>query len=838
MTHTHRRRLLLLGYLLLAIVLIIPFATVTAQDEPEQAEPKDVSAYLLQQKESDWRIVRELAGLTAPAEEGLTPTYDALPFTRQADGTVSWLTESYDRYVKVTSTKELTSALKEAKAGDFIHLQDGLYEGNFTIKPSGLENKRIVLYGSRRAVLDGQNMQEGYGLHLTANYWTLFGFTIRNASKGLMADEASHNLIHSLELYKIGDEALHLRRFSSYNRIEKVWIHDVGQVNPIIGEGIYIGSAVSNWPTYTDNQPDRSDYNVVIGNVLGPGLTAEGIDIKEGTQGGTVHNNSFMTDDQLLVDSWVDVKGNHYTVTRNLGLYEAESKFRLPVDILQPVVGWGRDNTVQDNAVFVVEALPTLPFFATDRATASPVPSFTKSAFLLLPARPLPYTLSELAVYFPDALPTVAANTLLVRETIILQSNAVLRITTDDAAQVRLLSSPARFVHITGVLGQITIQGTPEQRLDFVAWDATNAQADQELTDGRAYLLVMGGRMDITYAGFFDLGYEEGTVSGVAWKSIIVDQETMMVYGDVSHSHFIRNYFGAYTFEAVGMHWIGNTFADNIKYGFDPHDFSNEFLFEDNLAYNNGSHGIIFSRGCEGNIIRRNKSYDNKGHGIMLDDGKVDADSKNKRHLVAVPSDNNLVEDNFVVNNLDGIVLEGGKNNIVRNNLVIGPHRYGLRLKDDVSNTQIVSNTIESSTRFGIFAYNNAHHNLFQNNKITYGPGGIALQDSPLNTVTANVISQIRGSAIVLKGDIQGSRIMDNVISGFGADPLRTEAMTGVTLAKVLDSNDFSRWRYLLPVVVPSLLIGTWSAVFLIPIFMTLRRTLYKLWSNRRNVRL
>lgn len=835
MTYTYHRKLLL-GCLLLVIALFVPYIIVSAQDEPEQAEPEEASAYLLQQKESDWRIVRELASLTEPAGESLTPTYDSVPFTQQADGTVVWLTEIYDRYVNVTSAKELTAALKEAKAGDFIHLQDGLYKGNFAIKHSGLENKRIVLYGSRRAVLDGQSMKEGYGLHLTANYWTLFGFTIRNASKGLMADEASHNLIHSLELYEIGDEALHLRRFSSYNRIEKVWIHDVGQVNPIIGEGIYIGSAVSNWPTYTGNQPDRSDYNVVIGNVLGPGLTAEGIDIKEGTQGGTVHNNSFMTDDQLLVDSWVDVKGNNYTITRNLGLYEAESKFRLPVDILQQVVGWGRDNRIEENEVFAVEQLPALPFFATDRATASPVPSFTKSAFLLLPARPMPYTLSELAVYFPDSLPTVAANTLLVRENIILQSSAVLRITSDDATQVRLLSSPERFVHITGVLGQITIRGTPEQQVDFAAWDATNAQADQVLTDGRAYLLVMGGRMDITYAGFFDLGYEEGTVSGVSWKSLMVDDEILMVHGDVSHSHFVRNYFGAYTFEAVGMRWIGNTFAHNIKYGFDPHDFSNEFLFEDNLAHNNGSHGIIFSRGCDGNIIRRNKSYDNDGHGIMLDDGKVEADSENERHHFAVPSDDNLIEDNFVVNNLDGIVLEGGKNNIVRNNLVMGPHRYGIRLKDNVSDTQIVSNTIESSTRFGIFVYNNANHNLFQNNKITYGPGGIALQDSPLNTVTANVISQIRGSALVLKGDVQDSRVMNNVISGFGADPLRTEEMTGITVATIVDGNDFSRWRYLLPAVVPSLLISTWSAVFLIPLFMTLRHTLYKRWSNRRKV--
>ena len=64
----------------------------------------------------------------------------------------------------------------------------------------------------------------------------------------------------------------------------------------------------------------------------------------------------------------------------------------------------------------------------------------------------------------------------------------------------------------------MTSKGTPEQRLDFAAWDETNATANRERNGGRAYGVAMGGRMDITYVGFFDLGYEEGTVSGVSME--------------------------------------------------------------------------------------------------------------------------------------------------------------------------------------------------------------------------------------------------------------------------------------------------------------------------------
>ena len=70
------------------------------------------------------------------------------------------------------------------------------------------------------------------------------------------------------------------------------------------------------------------------------------------------------------------------------------------------------------------------------------------------------------------------------------------------------------------------------------------------------------------------------------------------------------------------MHWSGNTFSDNEEYGFDPHDFSNDFVVEGNTAHHNGKHGFIFSRGCLRNVLRGNTAYANVGHGFMIDDGR------------------------------------------------------------------------------------------------------------------------------------------------------------------------------------------------------------------------
>jgi parallel beta-helix repeat protein len=564
----------------------------------------------------------------------------------------------------------------------------------------------------------------------------------------------------------------------------------------------------------------------VIGNVFGPNLSAESIVVQAGTTGGRIENNSFRTDKMLQAKSWVALMGNGYVVTGNLGAYAADTPWRLAVALSQ-TDGWGQDNTIAENQEFETTATPAPPFFVPAPTVANlGIDSFTKSAYLILPARVLPYTLSELAAYFPETVQTFGATALL-RENLLVGNHASLRITTADAHRVRLLSTPERFVSLNGFNSQIDLHGSATQQLVFESWDVAQAQPDVERYDGRAYVLAAGGRMDIADAGFFDLGYEEGTVSGVSWKSLIMRSGTVLVYGNVSNSHFVRNFFGAYTYEAVDMRWIGNTFAHNIRYGFDPHDFSDYFLVEANVAHNNGSHGIIFSRGCRQNIIRNNQSYDNAGHGIMLDDGRVVPDGENERHLAVVPSDNNVIEGNLVTNNDDGIVIEGGSYNIIRNNTIIGPHRYGIRLKDNVAHTEVISNTIENSERFAIFVHNNSIHSRIEQNTITGAAGALFLQDAPTTTVTANVAQNITELVIALQGNVAGSHIADNRFSGAGQQVF-SQMATGLTVEAIVKANDFTQWRRSAPPLLPIVFVSAWLLILLTLAVAYIRRTIQR----------
>jgi hypothetical protein len=60
----------------------------------------------------------------------------------------------------------------------------------------------------------------------------------------------------------------------------------------------------------------------VINNRFGPNITAEHIDIKEGTYGGLIQGNYFdgvgMTGENWS-NCWVNVKGTNYTVINNTG---------------------------------------------------------------------------------------------------------------------------------------------------------------------------------------------------------------------------------------------------------------------------------------------------------------------------------------------------------------------------------------------------------------------------------------------------------------------------------------------------------------------------------------
>ena len=256
--------------------------------------------------------------------------------------------------VKVSSAEQLKQALLFAKPGDEIVMADGVYSGKFVINVglNGTAQNPITLTGSRKAILDAGTTSTGYVLHLQSSYWVLKGFTVKNGLKGIMMDGSSHSIVDNIDVNNIGEEAIHLRKFSSHNVIQNCEVSYTGLKTPDYGEGIYIGSAKNHWEKQSNGKPDLCDSNKVLNNKIGPYITAECIDIKEGTTGGLIKGNSFDATGITGAnsgDSWIDVKGNYYVIENNKGFNPAGSILKDGYQVHCVVNGWGNFTEFKNN---------------------------------------------------------------------------------------------------------------------------------------------------------------------------------------------------------------------------------------------------------------------------------------------------------------------------------------------------------------------------------------------------------------------------------------------------------------------------------------------------------
>jgi len=252
--------------------------------------------------------------------------------------------------VSVSTAAQLDTALKNATPGSTISLADGKYVGKFIAPKDGTKDQPINLVGSSKAVLTTDSLSKGYGLNITGDYWNVKGISVTKSGKGIMLDGSVGSVVDNVDVGNIGDEGVHFRKNSSDGIIMNSKIHDTGLDSPSYGEGVYIGSAKSNWASImgSSTTPDRSDRVVVKNNQIF-NTTTEGVDVKEGTVDGTVTGNVFTNSGfsgANYGDSWVDVKGNNYTISNNSGNGTLLDAFQ----VHQALAGWGNNNKFSNNS--------------------------------------------------------------------------------------------------------------------------------------------------------------------------------------------------------------------------------------------------------------------------------------------------------------------------------------------------------------------------------------------------------------------------------------------------------------------------------------------------------
>ena len=103
----------------------------------------------------------------------------------------------------------------------------------------------------------------------------------------------------------------------------------------------------------------------------------------------------------------------------------------------------------------------------------------------------------------------------------------------------------------------------------------------------------------------------------------------------------------------------------------------------------------------------------------------------------------NSISENSISNNQDGINLDTSSGNIIMCNKIISNLRYGILLKDQCKNNNIIENTIEKSNGYGIYLEDSYFNKIKKNNFIENNNSAL-FKDSLLNRWVRNFWNKSR----------------------------------------------------------------------------------------------
>ncbi|WP_175574295.1 cadherin-like beta sandwich domain-containing protein [Teredinibacter haidensis] len=226
------------------------------------------------------------------ASDGTTIKYYGLSLSRRD---TNWVTAE--------TVEELQTALLNAEPNDEIFVLPITHEGVASLETSGhvdayfysaqsgTADHPITLRGAVTGafpVLTGSDGTKDV-LRLDGNYWVVNSLEITGGRNGVVLDRASHNTIEGLSVHHVNERGVLLRNGSSNNTIRRNHISHTG-LSPrenveAFGEAIVVGSSADDWSAAPSGTLDEKDYeNRIHNNLIGPGVLAEAVDIKEGTQ--------------------------------------------------------------------------------------------------------------------------------------------------------------------------------------------------------------------------------------------------------------------------------------------------------------------------------------------------------------------------------------------------------------------------------------------------------------------------------------------------------------------------------------------------------------------------
>lgn len=257
---------------------------------------------------------------------------------------------AHDRKILITNQTEFIGiSQRTIVPGDLFIVSPGTYRLDSVVFENikGTSSKMITICGNGVVKILGPGSRSSKRILTIKNsqYLRLAQLDFSLGMKGLMVEGTSYSRFEKLNVHDVGHEALHLMLFSHHNVVEQSRFYNTGQEPGAegIGEGVYVGTSLNK------GIQDNSDYNQILNNKFGPGITAEHIDIKEYTSHALIEGNQFDGRGITQVnsaESWVNIKGNYNIIRNNVGKNTPVRGFKQIV----LTAGQGNFNTFENNS--------------------------------------------------------------------------------------------------------------------------------------------------------------------------------------------------------------------------------------------------------------------------------------------------------------------------------------------------------------------------------------------------------------------------------------------------------------------------------------------------------
>lgn len=238
----------------------------------------------------------------------------------------------------------------------------------------------------------------------------------------------------------------------------------------------------------------------------------------------------------------------------------------------------------------------------------------------VLTARPEPYTLDDLiavgAVTGGALVPTLV-------DSVVVARGARLDIVAPGRT-LRMRSDADGFASIVAWDGDLRLAGAAGAPLRIVGWDPTTTAPDTTTADGRAYIRVKDGRLDVAHVAATHLGFWSGRTGGIALTGTSETLARAFVTGlDVSDTHL--GLFLSGVSEAVVD---GSSFTRSEEDGVEVTGGSTDVVLRSSDVADVGGDGLLVSRGTSTVTVRDVTVTDAGGYGARID-GAALADGPN-----------------------------------------------------------------------------------------------------------------------------------------------------------------------------------------------------------------